>query len=107
MMKLVRRMWRLLLRLLHVKHVKHRTTSYGDSLTKWEEQTLRKGTCPDCEVGSFLQGPCGGISMNVKCDYCGSKFNYHVVCSTDRISEPCPERPELLRDETTCLGVYR
>lgn len=34
------------------------------------------GTCPDC-LSPLYEGPCGGMSMNVKCssDRCGSRFN--------------------------------
>jgi len=32
-------------------------------------------TCPDCLIGGFLEGPSGGMCVNVKCDHCGSEFN--------------------------------
>jgi len=36
-----------------------------------------KYTCPDCKGTSFLKGPEGGLSINIKCANldCGSKFN--------------------------------
>jgi len=41
-----------------------------------ELECVRKNKCPDCKVkGKILAGPCGGISMNVKCGACGSEFN--------------------------------
>ena len=31
--------------------------------------------CPDCGSNDWLEGPCGGLSINVKCRKCGGKFN--------------------------------
>jgi len=31
--------------------------------------------CPDCKNKEFLEGPCGGACINIKCSFCGSKFN--------------------------------
>ena len=35
-----------------------------------------KLSCPDCGCNSFLDGPCGGISQNIKCCCCGKTYNY-------------------------------
>lgn len=38
--------------------------------------TLAKGDCPCCEcLGCLLEGPTGGMSVNVMCSMCGSRFN--------------------------------
>lgn len=44
----------------------------NDELTKIfrDEQV-----CPDCGVWEFLEGPSGGMSINIMCDNCGSIFN--------------------------------
>ena len=37
---------------------------------------LAKGDCPCCEsLGCLLEGPQGGMSVNVMCSKCGSRFN--------------------------------
>jgi len=33
------------------------------------------GVCPDCKSKDFLEGPHGGMNINIKCAKCGSKFN--------------------------------
>lgn len=38
---------------------------------------IRRGECPDCGVVGLVEGPCGGMSMNVFCGKCGAKFNAH------------------------------
>ena len=37
---------------------------------------VKKG-CPDCKTNpmQMLEGPSGGMSTNIKCAECGSKFN--------------------------------
>ncbi|TYL87462.1 hypothetical protein [Bradyrhizobium cytisi] len=32
-------------------------------------------TCPDCGGFLFRPGPCGGVSQNIECVGCGSRFN--------------------------------
>ena len=44
--------------------------------------SLNKGECPDCEAkDSMLKGPEGGIMTNIKCEKCGSTFNYCPPCA--------------------------
>ena len=31
--------------------------------------------CPFCKSNDFLEGPHGGLSINFKCEKCGSTFN--------------------------------
>jgi DNA-directed RNA polymerase subunit RPC12/RpoP len=44
-------------------------------LTALEVMMLDDGKCPDCGGTRFLEGPHGGMNVNVKCAGCGSKFN--------------------------------
>lgn len=37
-------------------------------------QFRKSGACPDCG-GSLLQGPCGGLAMNLMCSVCAHEFN--------------------------------
>lgn len=46
-----------------------------EKLTAQEVAALDKGTCPDCGGHKFLEGPHGGVSVNIMCDGCGAKFN--------------------------------
>ena len=36
---------------------------------------LNEGNCPDCRMPKLVPGPRGGLSRNVACDNCGSRFN--------------------------------
>jgi hypothetical protein len=38
-------------------------------------QALENGKCPDCQNSAIVPGPRGGLSRNVSCDACGSRFN--------------------------------
>jgi ribosomal protein S27E len=40
---------------------------------------FRDGHCPDCGGTQIEVGPSGGISHNVTCVGCGSRFNLHVA----------------------------
>lgn len=52
-----------------------------------EKEKLRKGICPDCGGIEFLEGPHGGLAVNVKCanEECGSKFNICWPFTPERI----------------------
>jgi hypothetical protein len=53
-----------------------RSEKSGDDLTPWEKEQIAKGFCPDCEhKDTLMEGPRGGLSVNVRCSYCGNKFN--------------------------------
>lgn len=54
-----------------------------------EFAAIRDGCCPDCGGTSFLSGPCGGCSENIKCanPECGSEFNICPPYFAERISE--------------------
>jgi ribosomal protein S27AE len=54
-------------------------------LTEWEHAFLeRTGRCPDCGTGDLLWGPTGGVSVNVMCSRCGTKFNIGLGQHPDR-----------------------
>jgi hypothetical protein len=36
---------------------------------------LERSDCPDCGSHTIMPGPRGGLSRNVHCDKCGSRFN--------------------------------
>jgi hypothetical protein len=36
--------------------------------------SLQKGICPDCEGNTWYMGPHGGLSQNIQCATCKSKF---------------------------------
>lgn len=38
-------------------------------------ESLARGKCPDCKETKFLEGPSGGLSTNITCARCRSKFN--------------------------------
>lgn len=38
-------------------------------------EVVDKLTCPDCGGEDFLEGPHGGLAVNVKCSKCGCKLN--------------------------------
>lgn len=76
-----------------------RSNKNGEKLTEWEDSFLcTQERCPDCKKGRLLAGPCGGLSQNIKCDNCGSRFNFIHPFTTERISDPCPDKPEARED---------
>jgi len=72
-----------------------RSSKEGDSLTEYELEVVRAGTCPDCGHDEFLAGPRGGMAQNFKCanDGCGSRFNDMGPFGIDRISNASPDKP--------------
>lgn len=42
------------------------------------EFPLSKHRCPDCGHRHFYRGPSGGLSVNIECARCGSRFNVTV-----------------------------
>lgn len=90
---------------------KIRSSKDRDYLTGWEDAFLKKKLrCPDCKKGRLLKGPCGGLAQNIKCSNCGSKFNFSPPFTTQRISDPCPDKPKLRKGPLpghNPMGVYR
>lgn len=62
------------------------------------KRAIRNNRCPDCNGKGFLEGPSGGININIMCanDECGSKFNIAgfggELIYAERISEPQPKK---------------
>ena len=71
-----------------------RTFRDREQVTPYEEGVLSTNKCPDC-MGSLLEGPHGGGSINVKCEGCGSKFNIMTPFTSERISDASPNVPKL------------
>jgi hypothetical protein len=46
---------------------------------------LKEGFCPDCGGDKFNRGPRAGLSMNVQCATCGSKFCFSPPFTPERI----------------------
>ena len=40
---------------------------------------------PCCGAKAFLEGPCGGVCMNIECSSCGTKFNTSLMFPEMRI----------------------
>ena len=57
-----------------------------EKLTGRKKQVAQRGYCPDCEI-RMIQGPCGGLCVNMKCPACKAEFNVGPV-TVERI---CPD----------------
>jgi hypothetical protein len=51
------------------------TTTRNTPLSDPVEKALATRHCPDCYGTIFRDGPRGGISQNIECVICGSRFN--------------------------------
>lgn len=55
------------------------------AIESWDGNIERKhkydfnGTCPDCGSSRWKEGPTSRMNVNIKCESCGSKFNYHPL----------------------------
>ena len=60
---------------------------------------LVEGRCPDCaEPSAFVEGPHGGLSINIACRACGAEFTFCPFAPTlsHRTGEPwLPDRERL------------
>lgn len=65
------------------KKTKNHATSQGVNSSELLD-ALYKNMCPDCGGKEFLEGPRGGMCVNIKCNNCGSKFN---ISETMRFAE--------------------
>ena len=59
-----------------------------EKVTKTEEISLKDNICPDCSGVGFLEGPCGGGSINIICanDKCKARFNSCGPFGHERLS---------------------
>jgi hypothetical protein len=71
-----------------------RSSARMERLTDFECQSImRNYLCPDCNKGSLIKGPEGGMATNTCCEYCHSEFNLTFWGGTvfgERISEAGP-----------------
>lgn len=79
--------------LRHRMRAQPRSSKNRERLTPIEEKILRRGRCPDCGRDKFREGPSGGMSLNIECAGCGSRFNVDPVFTPERISDRSPGRP--------------
>ncbi len=52
-----------------------RSSDMIEKLTIDEVAALESNICPDCGGKRFLEGPHGGINVNIMCSDCGAAFN--------------------------------
>ena len=45
-----------------------------ETVSEYQAEKIWGGKCPDCG-GDLLEGPRGGMAINVKCEGCHNKFN--------------------------------
>jgi len=55
-------------------------------LTAQECATVTDGYCPDCGHRGFVLGPQGGLSINIECGGCGSRYNVARARLSPRIA---------------------
>jgi len=49
------------------------------------KEFVKHEACPDCGGKDFIEGPCGGMSQNIKCSGCGHWFNVALPVFIQRI----------------------
>ena len=54
----------------------------GQRITEWEQDFIMKWgkktgkwRCANCESDFLVEGPCGGLSTNMRCRTCGQGYN--------------------------------
>lgn len=66
-----------------------------DGITETELAGLRNGKCPDCQAqNSMLEGPHGGLSVNIMCSACKMRFNVVGPFGVQRIGKYEPKKSE-------------
>jgi len=62
----------------------------GERLTAWEKSFIWKQlkkdgtiTCPNCRKGKMVEGPQGGMSVNIRCRTCGQGINFLILPGKD------------------------
>ena len=75
-------------------------------LTDAEVEALDRGACPDCGTMALQEGPCAGVSMNVRCSACKARFNLIPGSpgpyGKERLEDPQPSDEQLR--ESKVLG---
>lgn len=55
----------------------------ADAARERDVERINQGRCPECGCeGTLLNGPSGGMSINVGCDACLMEFNVHAGFGT-------------------------
>lgn len=75
----------------------------GHKLTTDEHRLFADGKCPDCGAEGLLEGPHGGMSINVYCPNesgCGSRFNFMGPFGVDRITDASPAKRSFVEQQT-------
>lgn len=60
-------------------------------LTRAEAERLHDGLCPKCQTPSLIEGPHGGLSINVGCSRCGAVWNDSPIAACCELVK-CPVR---------------
>ena len=60
-----------------------------------------EGKCPDCGGRRFLKGPQGGLSVNIKCSRCGSKFN---ICPEAKFIQRIGDQKTVTSDQSSVIN---
>lgn len=56
---------------------------------EWDTKEFFKRGCPFCRTNSFLEGPRGGVCVNIECSECGARFNIKALgIGVDLIDKP-------------------
>jgi hypothetical protein len=72
-------------------HVGRVTLRPGDKVLIWDSTIgIKQGHCPDCGSTVFLEGPRGGLSVNIRCNFCGSEFGFQYPFASERIYRNAP-----------------
>ncbi len=64
--------------------MKEKANKIPQQMSKEESNKVLDRVCPDCG-NMLLEGPCGGLSINVHCSSCFSRFNDCFVFGAQRI----------------------
>ncbi len=83
-----------------------KTTKERERLSPEEASVFRNIRCPDCEEQKLVEGPCGGLSINIYCTNpkCGSKFNDMGPFGIERISDAQPDKSPAPPDPKYVVG---
>lgn len=55
---------------------------------RWENSYFMEHGCPFCGTNSFIEGPCGGMCVNITCSNCYAKFNSMGPFGVELLEKP-------------------
>lgn len=100
MLKLIKRFWRRLSpapkaetepqKIITPEVIMKRTYKNGEHCTEEEANLVKRGKCCDCD-GYLYEGLSRGLSVNVYCLKCGSRFNDMGPFGVDRTTDAQPK----------------